>query len=266
MHTSPKVLNVLRGAQRPPPGGPLPLRPSLLIAGATGILGNEVVRILAGSTRFGAVHVLAREPVRTGIARVSLAVCTGDVVFDWPSLPADVAVVMFEPPRLFYQRERALWVPRVDQVAALAHWLHGCGVHTLVVVMPHAQGALPPALAHGLASLSEQVVSSLGFARVVWLRSAEKRPKPPAASLLHRARDLVLSTLAYMVPASEQPLRAAQVAQVLARVLQHAPPGVHVVPHARIRQACTGNTDATVRSWFGASAGESPVDTPENGA
>jgi len=167
---------------------------------------------------------------------------------------------MFEPPRLFYQRERALWVPRADQVAALAHWLHGCGVHTLVVVMPHAQGALPPALAHGLASLSEQVVSSLGFARVVWLRSAEKRPKPPAASLLHRARDLVLSTLAYMVPASEQPLRAAQVAQVLARVLQHAPPAsmwcrthasARPVPATRTPPCAAGLAPARVkRPWI----------------
>jgi hypothetical protein len=261
----PHPLHVLHGAQRPTARTGAAL-PTLLVAGATGLLGNAVLRVLAGSLRFGHTLVMAREPVRKGLARVDLVVVPDDDTTRWPQPHADVGVVMFEPPRMFYERERALWVPQPQQLEALARWQQACGVRTLVVVLPHAQGALPPALAHGLASLSEQVVSSLGFERVVWLRSAEKRLKPPAASLLHRARDLVLSTLAYMVPASEQPLRAAQVAQVVARVLLHAPPGVHVVPHERIRQACTGDTDATVRGWFDPSAGEPPVETPENGA
>jgi hypothetical protein len=249
MHTSPQVLNVLRGAQRPPPGGPLPLRPSLLIAGATGILGNEVVRILAGSTRFGAVHVLAREPVRTGIARVSLAVCTGDVVSDWPSLPADVAVVMFEPPRLFYQRERALWVPRADQVAALAHWLHGCGVHTLVVVMPHAQGQMPAGLQPGFANLTEQSVSALGFERVIWVRNAE-HSTTRARAWTHRVRDLLLSVFGYMVPPSQRPVRATQVAQVVAHCLRLAPAGVHVIGAEQLWLASRGDIAKTLTGWF----------------
>lgn len=261
----PHPLHVLHGARRTTPRAGADA-PTLLVAGATGLLGNAVLRALAGSLRFGRTQVLAREPMRKGLARVDLVVVPDERIGHWPPVHADVGVVMFEPPRLYYQRERALWVPQPQQLEALARWLYAGGVQTLVVVLPHAQGALPTALAQGLASLSEQSVSSLGFERVVWLRSAEKRPKPPAASLLHRARDLVLSTLAYMVPASEQPLRAAQLAQVVARVLQHAPAGVHVVPHERIRQACTGDMDAAVRGWFGASAGEPPVDTPENGA
>lgn len=257
MSHPPHPLHVLHGARRPVGPGAPPL-PTLMVAGATGVLGNEVLRTLAGSLRFGHTLVLAREPVRKGLARVDLVVQPGEDVSRWPLRPADVAVVMFEPPRLYYERERALWVPRPDGLEALARWQRACGVRTLVVVMPHAQGLLPQALQHGFATLSEQAVSALGFERVIWLRSAEKPPVVRARHPLHRARDLVLSVFAYMVPAAQKPLRAAQVARVVSLLLQHAPPGVHVCSHERMRQALDGDVSGAVQSWFrrGPAAGD----------
>ena len=43
---------------------------TLLIAGATGALGHELVRRLAGRHRFAHTHVLAREPIRDGLPGV----------------------------------------------------------------------------------------------------------------------------------------------------------------------------------------------------
>lgn len=251
MHHPPQALHVLQGAQRP--GAAAARAPTLLIAGATGVLGNEVLRRLVGSARYGQVQVLAREPVRAGMARVALALCPGDSPLDWPLLHADVAVVMFEPPRMFYERERALWVPTAQQLPALAQWLRRCGVETLVVVMPHAQGRMPAALQQGFASLSEQAVSALGFACVVWLRSAEKpvpAPRPTAWAL--RVRDLVLSVFSYMVPASQQPLRTVHVAHAVSLVLQHAPAGVHVLGHTQLWQASREGMVHAARGWFAA--------------
>jgi hypothetical protein len=174
--------------------------------------------------------------MRVGMGRLT-ATCMPKVpLAQWPVLHADVGVVMFEAPRMFYQRERALYVPHPAQLEALAGWMRHCGVRTLAVVMPYAQGTLPLSVAAGFASLSEQVVSSLGFETVVWVRSAEKKVAPRAQNFWLRVRDLMLSTFPLMVPQTQQPLRAIHVAQAVAIALQHAPPGVHVLSHEKIRE------------------------------
>lgn len=241
--------HVLHGAQRHGPGAAR--APTLVMAGATGALGNEVLRRVAGSIRYGHVQVLAREPVRAGMARVELAVRHGDDPTHWEPLAADVGVVMFEAPRMFYQRERALWVPTAVQLVPLAHWLRRCGVRSLVVVMPHAQGQFPPSLQRGFASLSEQAVSALGFERVVWVRNAEERkPVNPGGGLLLWVRDFMLSAFSYMVPQAQRPLRTAHVAHAVALALQHAPPGVHVITHEMLWHAIRDGLEQTARKWF----------------
>lgn len=223
----------------------------MLIAGATGTLGNEVSRRLVGAGRYAQVQILAREPVRAGIARVDMVVCNGNDPAHWNAVQADVAVVMFEPPRMFYQRERALWVPSADQLPTLAAWLIRSGVRSLVVVMPHAQGELPAGLQRGFANLTEQSVSALGFDRVVWVRNAQPRPAPKSdRGVLHRARDLVLSVFSYMVPQSQRPLRAVHVAHAVALALQYAPKGVHVLSHEMLWQGCQNGWTEAAKSWF----------------
>ncbi len=64
-------LQVLQAA-RPP--GPAQRKPRLLIAGATGVLGNEVLRRLAGSSAFLDTQVLAREPITAGLRGVATVV------------------------------------------------------------------------------------------------------------------------------------------------------------------------------------------------
>jgi hypothetical protein len=225
--------------------------PSLVLAGATGALGQEVLRQLAGSGRFGRVKVLARQPVRSGMARLEVAHQAGDDPETWPPLQADVAAVMFEPPRLFYQREQALWVPSPSQLPALAQWLRRSGVHTLVVVVPHEQGALPQALQAGLANLCEHSISALPFERVVWVRQAQK-PKTGESSsgVFHALGRLVLSVFGHMLPESARPLRTTHVAQAVALALQHAPQGVHVLSHDTLRRSLTPGLAQAAPNWF----------------
>lgn len=244
----PQALHVLQGAQRNPTG--TPVAPTLLVAGATGGLGNEVLRRLVGSGRYGHVVVLARESMRAGMARVELAVRAGDAPLQWELLQADVGVVMFEPPRMFYERERALWVPRAEQLEPLARWMHQCGVRTLVVAMPHAQGQLSVGLQQGFASLTEQLVSAVGFERVVWVRNAEKPAAAKEPGFLFRVRDLMLSVFSYMVPPSQQFVRSVHVAHAVSLVLQHAPVGVHVIGHDMVWQGSRSGMAKAVHSWF----------------
>ena len=245
-------LQALQAASRHAPPA-ADTRGTLLIAGATGMLGHEVVRRLAGAHRFAHTVVLAREPIRDGMRGIESLVLPADRLSDiahWPQVAVDTALVLFDPPRLYYERERALWAPEPEQLPALARWLHACGARTLAVVQPHAQATLPEALKRGLANLDEQAVAALGFERVLLVRSAQK---PKDARLTHPAERLaawMLSIIRFMVPASEQPVRAAKVAELHDLALAIAPPCVHVAPPEMVWQAAQGELRAVATGWL----------------
>ena len=246
MHAEP--FQVLRGAQAA--SGAIKRKPRLVIAGATGALGNEVLRRLVGLQQFDTAQVLAREPIKAGLRGVTATVVAEGSPVDWPAAAVDVGVILFDPPRLFYDRERALWTPRPEQLLEVAKWMRRGGASTLAVVLPHAQGRLPEALKRGLADLDEQAVAALGFDRLLIVRSAQKAPPPPAPGMLAGIAHWMLSILKYMVPSSEQPVRAAKVAQFVAVALQLAPPGIHIAAPETVWHAAQGDLHAAVRQWL----------------
>ena len=240
-----------------PPASPQPARPRLLVAGATGVLGSEVLRRLVGSGRFAHTEVLASEPMATGLPAVGIALAAALPIEQWAARPqpAHTGLVMFEPPRLYYGRERALWTPAPEQLPALARWLRRCGVQTLVVVVPHASGRLPDALKRGLANLDEQAVAALGFERILLVRSARKAEAPAVSGFLDKTADWMLSTLKYMIPASELPVRPAKLAEFVDTALRVLPPGTHVAAPELLWQAgqstSSGQSAGQARSMQG---------------
>lgn len=243
--------------------GAAALNGTLLIAGATGALGNELVRRLAGSHRFAHTRVLAKEPMRDGLRGVeTVVVPSTDVpdaipIADWPRVSADTAIVSFDPPRLYHDRERALWLPEPAQLPELARWLRASGVTTLAVVQPHAQGRLPEALKRGLASLDEQAVVANGFDRVLLVRSAQKPGAGTFANPGERLAAWMLSIARFMVPSSEQPVRPSKVAELVDVALQIAPPGVHVAAPELVWRASQGTALREVaRGWLLAAGAE----------
>jgi hypothetical protein len=232
-------------------------KPGLLIAGATGALGSEVLRRLAGSGRFAQTQVLAREPITTALAQVAIVLAGGEDITAWPLCPAPVhtGVVMFEPPRLYHDRERALWTPEPAQLPALAQWLRRCGARTLVVVLPHAQGSLPHALRHGLASMDEQAVAALGFERVLLVRSAQKQSAPAGRSAPEKLAAWMLSVMKYMIPASALPVRPTKLAEFVDAVLRVLPAGTHVVGPELLWQAGqAADMQAVIQAWLNTDA------------
>jgi hypothetical protein len=222
----------------------------LIVAGATGVLGNEVLQLLVGMQRWGDVQVLARERMTAGLRGVGTHVVDGRAPGEWPPFPADAAVVMFEPPRLFYDRERALWTPQAQDLPPLARWLRASGVTTLAIVMPHTQMRLPDSLKRGLAGLDEHAVAALGFERLLIVRSAQKPPPQGRTSVPQKVANFMLSVGKYMVPGSEQPVRAVKVAQFVAHALQLAPPGIHVAASETLWQASQGDVRGAVGAWL----------------
>ena len=227
--------------------------PRLVIAGATGVLGNEVLRRLVGGGTFASARVLAREPITTRLRGVEVLVVPPGGPADWPTVEAQVGVVLFDPPRLFHDRERALWTPLPENLPALARWLRDCGVRTLAVVLPHAPGRLPEALKRGLASLDEHAVAALGFERLLILRSAQKPAEMVHASAPARLANWMLSIFKYMVPSSEQPVRAVKVAELLSIALRLAPPGIHVAAPEVVWEAAQGEARPVAARWLGTS-------------
>ncbi len=245
-------LQALRSALRPAATGGLS-KPGLLVAGATGALGSEVLRRLAGSGRFAQAQVLAREPMTTALAQVGIVLAGGADIAAWPVCPVPVhtGVVMFEPPRLYHDRERALWTPEPAQLLPLAQWFRRCGAQTLAVVLPHAQGSLPQALWHGLASIDEQAVAALGFERVLLLRSAQKPRPAPGRPLPEKLAAWMLSVTSYMIPASSMPVRPARVAEFVEEALRELPAGTHVAAPELLWQAGqAADIRSVVRAWL----------------
>jgi hypothetical protein len=226
---------------------PLPVsqsQPDLLIAGATGALGNAVMQRLVGTHRFAHTQVLAREPMSQGIRTVSLQLVADDTTtWPQPAQRSDVAVVMFEPPRMYYERERALWTPLPEQLPALAAWLKSCGVQTLAIVLPHAQGSLPESLKRGLASLDEQALASIGFDRLIIVRSAQKPTAVVKTHPLEKLAHWMLGIFQFMVPSSEQPVRPTKLAQMVDALLQTAPRGITVLAQEEVWALAQSDSD-----------------------
>lgn len=249
-------MRALQSALRPVAAG-LPAKPGLLVAGATGALGSEMLRRLAGSGRFAQAQVLAREPMTTAMAQVAIVPAGGDDISAWPlcPAPAHTGVVMFEPPRLYHDRERALWTPEPVHLPALAHWFRRCGVQTLVLVLPHAQGSLPQALRHGLASMDEQAVAALGFERVLLVRSAQKQSAPAGRSAPEKLAAWMLSVMKYMIPASALPVRPTKLAEFVDAALRVLPAGTHVVGPELLWQAGqSADMQGVINAWLNTDA------------
>jgi hypothetical protein len=221
------------GAQPVPAVGPTPR--AVLVAGAGGALGSEVVERLLGASGLAPVRVLATQPVQATLRGLEV------VLLDALSAAnaAPLAVVVFDRERHANGRDAAFLRPTPDQLPALAARLHAVGVRHLLVVMPHAAASLPDALKAGLASLDEQAVAALGFERLAILRSA-RTPDAATSRGLQRVADAVLAQLRVMTPQHQQPLRARKVAQIAveaAKRLADAPPGTRVLAPEWVWQA-----------------------------
>lgn len=251
----------LAAANRPRPRAQSSQR-RVLVLGGGGVLGSLVVERLLGGQRFAHVGVWTVQPLQPalrGLEPVPEAA--------WPAFAPDTAVVVFDRERHANGRDLAFGRPMPAELLARAAQLHALGVATLVVVVPHAPGALPQALKAGLATLDEGAVAALGFRHLVFMRSAQAASATPdPRSAPERLAQWMLGQLQWMVPQRDQPVRSATVARVAARLAAALPasvPGTRVLPPELLWAAAQSpKTDHAVDAWLAGVAPDALPDVP----
>lgn len=238
----------LAAAARPPPRVQASQR-RVLVLGGGGPLGSLVVERLLAGRRFAHVGVWTVQPLQpalSGLEPVPEAT--------WPAFGADTALVVFDRERHANGRDQAFGRPLPADLPALATRLQGLGVQVLVVVVPHAPGALPQALKAGLASLDEAAVAALGFSHLVFMRTAQAGQGAQGLSPPQRLARWMLGQVHWMVPKGDQPVRMATVARVAARLATGLPshaPGTRVLPPELMWAAAQAPaSDAPVDAWL----------------
>ena len=251
------LTQALHGALRPAAVAMPPLA-TVLVLGAGGTLGSAVLAEALVAGRFQRVMAVVSRPLASTIR--GLHPLPADMLHGTPRpLGVDTALLVFERARHSNGRDDAFLQPEPADLLPLARALLAGGTRRLLVVLPHAPALLPHALRHGLASLDEGAVAALGFEHLVFVRSAQAAGADKSvagasvASRVQRFADWWMSQLAWMVPASEQPVRAVKLAALvvqLARRLPQSRPGTRVLPQDVLSQAALDGGDTALDDWL----------------
>lgn len=250
------LTQALRGAQHRAADAMPPLA-TVLVLGAGGTLGSAVLAKALVAGRFQRVMAVVSRPLAStirGLHPLPAATLQGAP----QPLGIDTAILVFERARHSNGRDDAFLQPEPADLLPLARALLAGGARRLLVVLPHAPALLPHALRHGLASLDEGAVAALGFDQLVFVRSAQAAGPAdaaglPAAPRLQRFADWWMSQLAWMVPASEQPVRAVKLAGLvvqLARRLPQSRHGTRVLPQDVLSLAALDGGDTALDDWL----------------
>ena len=117
--------DVLQAAHRPIVA-PSARGPHVLLAGATGALGEAMVTHLASSSAVRLLSVLVREPMVMSLRRVKDLQLIGNDPAQWPIKPADDGWILMDPPRLFHGREKAMLAVQPGELRPIAAWMRRC--------------------------------------------------------------------------------------------------------------------------------------------
>lgn len=249
------LTQALRGAARPAPQALSRLQ-SALVVGAGGTLGSAVLAEALVQGRFQRVAAVVAAPL-TSTLRGLHPLTLNELQSRGPH-GIDIAFIVFERERHSNGRDQAFHSPAPAELVTVAQALRAAGVRHLLVLVPHAPALLPHALKAGFASKDEGAVAALGFEHLVFVRAAQAAGGAVEGSGMQRFAGWWLSQLNWMVPASDQPVRAIKLAHLvvqLASLLPTASQGTRVLP-PEVLQAANQADDPgnALRAWLAPAA------------
>jgi len=216
--------------------------PTVLLAGATGLVGRALLVRLLAAERRQRVIVVARKPLPATSARdPRLTVRVGEMAtLAGESGTLDDAYIALGTTIKVAGSEAAFRAVDFDLVVAVARRARAAGARRLAVVSALGADRRSRIFYNRVKGEMEEAVTGLGYESVVLARPSlligdrESLGQPTRAGEVWAAR--LLGPLLPIVPASVRPIAATAVAAAMVDALDHAEPGTRVLSSADLQR------------------------------
>lgn len=207
---------------------PQPLRTAISIGNA-GALGEAVLARLLSAPQYKHVHVATTLPLRTSAPRLlALDYVSLSTPANWQPSEISDAVMIVGGQHSYFRRDDAFPILSESEVITLARNARSNRCTRLMVIAPmDAWTAMTLGTIAHFDEL-EREIGAMGFETLVVVRPTANETRKPAANLLDRIANGLMSTVTqYMISASRQPQRAQVVAEAAMEWFTMLPPGHH---------------------------------------
>ena len=201
-----------------------------LIAGATGLVGKAVLKLLLADALYSVVHVVGR---RAPVQHPKLVVHISASLADWASPAVDDVFIALGTTIKVAGSQAAFKAIDGDAVVAIARAAKTAGATRLAVVSAMGASAQSGVFYNQVKGEMEAQVAKLGFETVVIARPSLLAGDRGALKQPDRVAEK-LSLLAFklfkpLIPANYRSINASSVAQAMVSTLQTAGVGKHVL-------------------------------------
>ena len=202
-----------------------------LLAGATGLVGQELLTLLLADPSYSAVHVVGRRAPSVQLPKLKAHITTSFA--DWACPPADDVFIALGTTIKVAGSRAAFKAIDGDAVVAIAIAAKAAGASRLAVVSAMGASAQSGVFYNQVKGEMEAAVSQLGFDTVVIARPSLLAGDRDALRQTERAAEK-LSLMAFklfkpLIPANYRSIQASSVARAMVNTLQAAGGGKHVL-------------------------------------
>ena len=202
-----------------------------LLAGATGLVGQELLKLLLADSSYSAVHVVGRRAPDAQHPKVKAHTTTSFA--DWACPAVDDVYIALGTTIKVAGSKAAFKAIDGDAVVAIAATAKAAGASGLAVVSAMGASAQSGVFYNQVKGEMEAAVSQLGFDTVVIARPSLLAGDRDALQQPERAAEK-LSLMAFkllkpLIPANYRSVQASSVARAMVSTLQSAGAGKHVL-------------------------------------
>jgi len=204
-----------------------------LLAGATGLIGRELLPLLVNSAHYREVHVLVRRPLMGVAAQPKLQLHTVDFtrLLTLPALD-DVFIALGTTIKVAGS-EHAFRQVDFDFVAGTARAARAAGATRIAVVSALGADSASRVFYNRIKGDMQAAIAMLGFASVTFAQPSLLMGDRAALGQPERAGEVwatrLLGPVMWLVPKSVRPIRAHDVAVAMLRAVADARPGVRIL-------------------------------------
>ncbi|HEX5098645.1 MAG TPA: NAD(P)H-binding protein [Polyangiaceae bacterium] len=210
-----------------------------LVAGATGLIGRELVQLLSAGNEYDAVHVLLRRatPALAAMPKVVEHVVNFDELATVPAAE-DVYIALGTTIKVAGSEEAFRRVD-YDYVVTVARAARTAGARRLGIVSALGADALSRIFYNRVKGEMQRAVAELGYDSVVIVQPSLLMGDRGALGQPTRGGEVwarrLLGPVAGLIPAGVRPVLASSVAKALVRGVLAAPPGVSFIENRAIQ-------------------------------